>query len=410
MTLLSSVVALDFETMDNRGSSFEYFREDFRVFSLSLAWREDGDIKHWFDTRPGAIVRKLKELSDTQAPVIVHNLQFEWGVLRQCYPDLNLNIVADTMRLAKLRDSGGSEYNNQPLTQEQEIDLELGDITEEDIKKEWKKKQGVSLEACAYRFLNDNMHAHKSEAHTYLEENHGIKKGHGQQLHLLPYPILERYNNADTAVTLLLYESCLEYFKEQNFDVSRDWVLYSMRAKHISEAYLRGIKIDTEKLLEYILEIEQEIKEIDTQFREVFANEILQVRKMLYKKYREHKTYPKSVRGEQNRWAAMMQGKYKEKWDFNINSGAHLAYLFNTILGIDPKFRTAKGAPSFKASHLGQWDMEDRQGGSILIKRKKRLLVLNQAVSTYISALYDGRYHPQIRAGGTRTNRVSSGR
>ena len=404
---IPSIVFIDYETRDSRGASFESFREDFRVFSLSSAWRdENGDVKHWFDTRPNAIKSYLEWLDKHQIPVVVHNLQFEFQVTKKCYPHLNLNFVADTMRLAKLRDSGGSEYNNQPLTQLQEIELELGEISEDDIKKAWKKSRGVSLEACAYRFLEDDMQGHKAEAHGYLEEHHGIKKNHGQYLDLLPFPVLQRYNNADTMVTLLLYESCMKYFEEQKFDVSRDWQLYSMRAKHIAEAYLRGIKINTKELLKYILDIEKEIEDIDTQFRKEFQDEITQVRKILYKKYRESKTYPKTERGKQKRWDAMMSGKYKEEWDFNINSGAHLAYLFHNILGIDPKFRTAKGAPSFKASHLKQWG----KGGNILLKRKKRLLVLNQCVSTYCAAIYDSKYHPQVRADGTRTNRVSAGR
>ena len=70
------------------------------------------------------------------------------------------------------------------------------------------------------------------------------------------------------------------------------------------------------------------------------------------------------------------------------------------------EFETPKGSPSFKTSHLDQWG----EGGKILKIRKKRLLVLQQAVNTYASAMYDGRTHPSVRISGTRTNRVAGGR
>jgi len=401
------VIALDYETVDSRGASFEYFRKDFRLLSLSLTWRnEKGELESWFDTRQGAIRDKLKWLTDTQIPVVCHNFQFEYGVTWSLYPDLNINWYYDTMRLAILRDTGGNEFNQPALTMEQELEIALGETTEKEIKKSWAKSLGNSLEACARRYLGEQNHDHKKAAHDYLKEKHGITKNFGGNLHLLPFEKLKHYNIADTETTLLIFESCMAYFKAENFNLIPDYQLYTMRVKHISEAYVRGLKIDQDKLLKYILEVEAEIKAIEDEFFKTFRKDLRKVRKWIYLEKRIEMLALKTMRSQQNRWAKYMDTA-TELLQFNLNSNArHLPMLFLGVLRIKPKFRSAKGAPSFKASHLHQWN----EGGKILIKRKKRLLVLQQAVNIYIASLYDGKLHPQVKAAGTRTNRVSSGR
>lgn len=405
--MLPSVIALDYETIDSRGASFEYFRDDFRLLSLSLTWRNaQGELESWFDTNQKAIYDKLKWLSDTQIPVIAHNFQFEMGVTYSLYPELKINWYLDTMRLAKLRDLGGDEYSTPVLTVEQEIDLALGDISEKDIKKEHSKKRGLSLEACARRFLPAQNHDHKSKAHTYLEQKHGVTKNFGGNLHLLPYYLLKQYNIADTETTLLIYEDCIKFFEAEKFNLKPDTQLYNDRVRHIAEAHKRGLKIDRTALLEYILDIEAEIKAIEDEFYSKFEKELRKVRKWLYLEKRLEMLAMKNGKHKQRRWEKYMNTPC-EILRFNFNSNTrHLPMLFMGQLRIKPKFRTGKGAPSFKSSHLSQWG----EGGKILIKRKKRLLVLQQAVAIYIASAYDGLLHPQVKASGTRTNRVSAGR
>lgn len=408
MTKLPDIVALDYETIDGRGASFEYFRKDFRILSLSLTWRnEAGDLESWFSTRQLTIHDKLRWLADNQIPVVVHSFSFEYGVTRALYPDLELNWHQDTMRLAALRDGGGDEFSEPVFTQEQLIDIELGDIDEDDVRKEWAKKFGNSLEACARRFLPPQNQDHKQVAHTYLKENHGITKHFGRYLHLLPLSQLRQYNIADTETTLLVYEDCMKFFAETGFNLERDKQLYMMRAKHISEAYIRGVRVDRDKLYTYICEIEAEIAAIEDEFFTTFVTELRQVRKEIYRGLRDEMLALKTERSRQKRWEAYMSGKYKDRMSFNLNSTAkHLPMLFVDALGIQPKFHTKTGRPSFKSSHLPQWG----RGGEILLKRQKRLLVLKQAVAIYLSAEYDGLLHPAVKAAGTRTNRVSSGR
>ena len=71
------LVACDIETRDGRGASYEYWRPDFRIFSMSLAWRDDaGQIVHWFSTDSLKIAQQLLKLSQEQARLIIHNLSF----------------------------------------------------------------------------------------------------------------------------------------------------------------------------------------------------------------------------------------------------------------------------------------------------------------------------------------------
>lgn len=401
------LIALDIETSSDRGSDFEIWRSDFKIDSVSLAFRENTHIVHWYSVDPDQIRSKIAELHRDQTPLVVHNLQFERTVLTKLYPEYPLNYHADTMRLAQLWDAGGAEHDMEPtLTLEQSIALELGETTEEELDKHFNKSKGLSLEACALRFLPEEFHNHKSVAHDWLRDNAGIKKGFGSNLHLLPPEVLEAYNNADTAITLALYEELTA--KLGAFNWKKDWQLYTLRIEHMGAAYLRGIRIDQESLLKYILEIEAEIAEIERAFAERFSMEIDQVRDGRLLDLLEWANDPglKSDRARAARFEAVARGDKDDEWyRFNTGSAHHLTRLFCGVLKLTPKFLTPKGAPSFKSSHLNQWS----EGGEMLLKRKKRLLVLQQAANLYISALVDGRSHPQVRGSGTRTNRCAGG-
>lgn len=404
------IYAIDIETADNRSASFEYYRKDFRIFSLSLAWRNGlGQIEQWFSTDAQRIAGKLLSLSKEQAPLVAHNAGFEIGVISKLYPRIPLVWLNDTMRMAQLYDAGGQEFDNDPiLTPDQMIAFELGELDEKGLQKVWGKSRGLSLEACGRRFLPESEHGHKTEAHEYLKEHHGIKKNPGQHLHLLPLDILERYNNADTRVTLLLYEELTRLLN--GFDASRDWQLYRMRIELLTKAYVTGIKVNRPALLETIVAIEAEIIHIERTFRERFEAELIEMQEyrlgLLINKWAADETL-KSDRARAKRFTAVEMGLCDDEWmHFNINSPRQLEILFCQILKIRPTFLTATGQPSFKASHLGQWG----EGGEILKKRKKRMIVLNQCISTYMGSAYDGRIHCAIKTSGTRTNRLSSGR
>jgi hypothetical protein len=141
---------------------------------------------------------------------------------------------------------------------------------------------------------------------------------------------------------------------------------------------------------------------------QTFAKEIDMVRDMrLMKLYTEWCNEPKTEKGRANRRLKVESGEKDEDWyEFKLGSSKQLCMLFIDVMGMTHRFETPKGSPSFKASHLNQW----KEGGQILFKRKKRLLVLQQCANTYLASLHSGRVHPFIRVSGTRSNRVSGGR
>ncbi len=403
------LVVVDYETKSSVGASFETFRHDFSVFSLSCAWYVGKEIKTFFTAAPMNIRMTLSELARRNIKIVAHNLPYEMSVTSVCYPDINLNWYVDTMRLCQTRDAGGDEFAIPELSLEQTIAKELGELDEKKLKKAFSKTRGLSLEACSARFLPEDRHNHKSEAHNYLQEHFKIKTNHGRHLDKLPYDVLERYNNGDVINTLLLYIDCIEFFKTIKYDWQPDHRLYFDRARLITKAYNQGIAIDRVKLYNYILELEDEIDKIELDFHTAFADELERVKVFRRRKFLgEFLLFAnlKTRRGFIKRFQAITSGKHKENWEsFNIGSSHHLRILCCDVLGMTPKFLTKLGSPSFKSSHLSQWG----QYGDILLLRRKRLLVLQQCVNTYLASEFDGRAHPSIRVAGTRTNRVSGG-
>jgi len=373
-------IALDIETVDADGiASFRWWLPGFRILSLALSWRDGFDVKSWFSTNPNEIKKALLRLEMTKAQLVAHNLAFEKGVFDTHYPAYKLNWYADTMRLAQLHDNGGDwrdlVFNNDVLDPEASPDL------------------GVSLEAAASRVLGKDLHHHKAERDQFLKETHGIRSKQGGFIHLLPVDILERYNVADTTVTLDLYEALGPILDGL---WQKDWDLYVSRVNLMNGAYRRGISIDILKLGEYILRLDAEIDAIEAQFTQFHTTNI-----QIWG--RSYQTSPEM---------------------FNVGSNLQLKQLFVGVLGQIGSHITEKGEklikegvitrqaalseyPSFQSKHLSDWG----PSGEILAKRRKRLLVLSQAQSTlWMAEQGQGRIHPEVRVAGTRTNRVSGGR
>jgi hypothetical protein len=250
---------------------------------------------------------------------------------------------------------------------------------------------GISLEAIASRILQKDFHQHKNSRDDYLRSV-GVKKNFGGHIHLLPVNILKEYNIADTIVTLEIFNALAT--KLDNI-WQRDWILYYTRVHHMNSAYRRGIKVNTSKLRRVIKAIDREIRTIDTDFSVKYAEEL-------------------------RRWGLKHD---KDPKTFNISSTKQLSELFIGIMGLEAKHTTNKGEkavkdkelsfeeaclkhPSLSSKHLGDFG----EPGEHLKKRKKRMLVLSQALCALeMAKLGGGRAHPEIKVSGTRTNRVSGG-
>lgn len=383
------IVSMDIETTCQGKSEFRFYRPGFQIQSIAASWRDQqGKMVSWFSAEPDKIEGFVRKLSETQKKLVTHNQAFEMGVFKKLYPDLKFNWHADTMRMAQLLDNGGDWKDYAFKTDEDLVDEYLEGKTEE-------VKLGLSLEAIASRFLPREHHQHKDVAHAWLEEHKGIKTRHGSHLHLLPEDVLREYNIADTETTLLLYETLLQLHTERGIDSSADWQLYCSRCELMQGAYIRGIPIDREALKAAIYRVDEEIKGIMETFRQE-ASDLL------------------------TRWAAA--GSNRNRNNFNVGSNKQLRELFVTAGGLSSGKTTAKGAelveagqltkeeaalqyPSFSSKHLKLWGPL----GEILLKRRKRLLVLQQMLGVYAMSEETGRCHPEVRVSGTRTNRVSGG-
>jgi DNA polymerase I-like protein with 3'-5' exonuclease and polymerase domains len=208
----------------------------------------------------------------------------------------------------------------------------------------------------------------------------------------LPSDILERYNTADTLVALELFEVLAPILDGV---WQKDWPLYHNRTKLMNSAYRRGIRIDVAALERYIYEIDRDVDKIEAEFKSVHAENI-------------------------KKWAELTGNS---EADFNVGSNKQLKELFCDVLGMTGAHMTATGEkkvkdkeitreealkqyPSFQAKHLLDWG----ESGGILIKRRKRLLVLSQALNTLQMAKDgQGRCHPEVKVSGTRTGRVAGG-
>lgn len=394
------IIAVDIETSCGGSAEYRHWRKGFQIDSIACSWKDQGESKSWFSNKPREVDAMIRRLAETKAKLVVHNLSFELGVFSRLYPDLEFNWHADTMRLAQLDDNyGGNRWEQFVIKTADDIMDEL--LDELDGEKA-PKKTGMGLEACATRYLAKEYHNHKGAAHTWLEENHKVTSNHGSHLHLLPYDQLKQYNIADTDTTLALYEQLTENLILNEFDWQQDWVLYHNRVKLMQGAYIRGLKVNREKLKEEIYKLDAEIRAVTDEF---FS-----------------KTQDSRVK-----WAALYPGKVKKRPtmpdSFNIGSNAQLKQLFIGALGIVGGKFTASGVkavesgtlsraeaalqyPSFASKHLSTWGPL----GEILYKRRKLLLVLQQMLGVYLGSTEDGRLHPEIRASGTATNRVAGGK
>jgi hypothetical protein len=387
------MIAVDIETSCADGADYRFWRKGFKIDSIAASWRDNnGAVQSWYSDKPETIDSFIRRLADQRKPLVVHNLSFELGVFLKLYPDLEFNWAADTMRLVQLADAGGDWRTEVFKTADDVMDEILDGVSQ---------SNGLSLEACASRFLGKKFQNHKDVAHDWLKEHHGIKSKFGQHLHLLPKDVLRAYNIADTETTLELYETMAKFHQDRNFDWSTDWLLYTTRCKLMQSAYIQGIKIDRIALNDQIYHTSSEIAAIERSFMEKTATERL-------------------------KWAELTQNLPKSKRrqadDFNVGSNAQLKELFLGQLGIVTGKFTRAGEkkveegtmtpseaalkyPSFASKHIKLYGPL----GELLYTRRKLLLVLQQMLATYVMSEENGRASPDVRVSGTKTNRVSGG-
>jgi hypothetical protein len=394
----------DYETeLGGRGST-EFWHPGFRVSSAAFSWvAEDGSIRSEFVKGETAVEYFLERCIRDQIGLVAHNAQFEIGVTECRFPSVAAGVVwlADTMRLVQNYDNGGDAFALAlPVSLDEQLDaVEAGDDPDEP-----EYIGGLGLVNSVRRILNEP--DHKAEAYAWIRENVSeCRPGReGQFLTALPHSVLVRYNVGDTEATLRLFRFLTRRFQDCGYDWRLDHALYMSSVRRIVEAKIRGVRVDRGALASYAEQVRQEIEAIGCDFCTRFAEPIRAVeRDRLLNEVRKRKT----LRGRR-RFVRRVRGRNGTAYDavrFNVGSNKQLEALFVAQMGMEPRFRTDKGAPSFRSAVLGQWG----EGGETLKKRRKRLLVLKQCEALLELSAHDGRWHLDLRAAGTATGRFSGG-
>lgn len=413
MTWKPAYVLIDFETSENGKGSTEFYRAIFQVDSMAASWcGEDGAVRSLYFEGENGIRTFLERLSREGIPVVAHNTQFEMGVMACRFPQIQLLWSIDTMRLVQVYDNGGDKFAVElPPSYDDELGAFL-DAEGEDGEEPKKKKKsakpksiaGLGLVKACKRILN--LPNHKEEAHAWIRENipESRKGTEGRFLSKLPIDIARRYNVGDTEAALKLCKFLLDYFKSINYDWTFDHRLYFNSVKLLVEAKIRGVLVERSRLGGYRNVVEAEIEGMGVAFRRAFEKEIaLCERDRLRKRLAKLRT----LRGQKRYLGRYRSGRGKELEEigFNVGSNQQLQALFVDRMRIEPKFLTKKGAPAFRSSCLGQWG----DGGLMLAKRRKRLLVLKQCEALLALSEHTGRWHIDLRACGTATGRYSGG-
>ena len=381
-------IVIDFETALLDGTpSVEMYRHDFRVTSCAFMWRgENGEPKSKATYGEDETGAELEKIFHAKIPCVVHNFQFEWGVIKCRFGGLESIVHADTMRLTQLCDNGSTGLKHE-MSFEDELDGLEGFAT----------MDGLSLEACASRFLERDYYKHK-KPYVDLMIERGGKKG---DFHLLTKEELTTYNLMDVEVTLKLYEELNAILKDRKIDWERDHYLYRSTCRLITQSKIRGVKVDFQQIDRHIDFETSNINEVERKFREAVSPQIERI------EARKAQAWIEAVKSPNGRAKREEQVRTDppEGIKFKLSSNKDKEALFIDELGLTAKFFTKGGSPSFSAKLLWQYG----EIGRMLEKLGTHRISLSQAESLKELAEYDGRWHIDMRTTGTKTGRLSGG-
>ena len=412
------IISLDYETLDENGGSLEYWKNTFRVDSCALSWfNKRGTISNHFIQGEERVRGQLKVIQDQGIPLLAHNAQFEVGVTKCRFPEIDIGIfTVDTMRLVQNYDSGGQYSVTTPDRMSLEDEAAYLDGT-------LNIRIGLGLTSSASRILDKVWHEHKAVFYKWLRENAGVRKGEeGANLNKLPLDMLKAYNVADTDTALMLYKTITGKFKDDNFDWTFDHKLHINAIDRITGFKIRGYKINRPALEDSIISTYSEIKTIRTEFLDHHKDIIESIERDRTALFIDSVKTPLS---KFKRWQAVCDKTETAVGaiEFNPNSTTQLKELFVDRLGLPVKFYTKESkeskkkrdkdptrkpfnpSPSFRAAHLTSYG----PGGAILENSKKRQIVHKQSSNLLLLSGIDGRWHMDIRACGAKTGRYNGG-
>ncbi len=399
------VIAFDVET-----TGLDFWAPDFRVISAAFSWRNSkGELRNEYLEGEQDVLTQLQVIQERGIPLVVHNCQFEMGVVKYRFPSIDLGLIKfDTMRLVQTYDNGGRDATPASMSIVDELAMLEGELV---------VKSGLGLEVAVNRLLAGPLRNYKQPYYKWLREHLGVKAGtEGAHLSKLPPDLLASYNTADTDATLLLFEKCTQHFQEIGYDWALDHHLHLTASLRIAEAKARGIRVDTAKLEGSIEELKTNTHAIKHSFTRKYARQIECIEA---RRFTDWANALKTEAGRARRLGQGLPGDLR----FNPQSTKQLAELFIGELGQQPTFWTKENkksakarklnpdapefipSPSFRAAHLHSYG----EGGEMLVNLKKRNLVLTQCNTLLEKASVDGKFHVDLKACGTKTGRYAGG-
>lgn len=356
------IAVLDFETELLDGTpSTEFYRTDFRAKSAAILC---GTSSYYAAGESDIRSLLVSILSQGSPEFVCHNLQFEWGVVNERFPELvnKIRWHADTARLVQLGDNGAGT--------------------------------GVGLEKSAARWLPPKFHDHKKPYHDLIRDRGYSGSTPGSRLDLLTSEEIRAYNLADVEVTFALYTTLTKYFKEIDYDWQLDWALYSGACQLSAKSKSKGVSVARAKIESSRSAISHKLHNAEADFREQHRSGIA---------WLESRNQERAL--SQYKTDRGRDGADPSKWTFNIDSDDNLRDLFAEYYQIKPQFFTPKGKPSMSSKFMSQW-----QGHADILKRRgNQAITLTQLGHLEEASRYDERVHFDVRLNGTKTGRGATG-
>ena len=349
------ICALDFES-----NQLEWYYTSFVVTHLSVA-KSTGTCSV-FDTRE-EMEHALTVMGDDPkiTQVLVYNLGFDGAVIKYhfplCFAALEPKLV-DVMRLRQ--------------------------HMEPDEAESW------GLKAAAKTFLKAE--AWETELQQQVAQKGGNPKKFREFLHLCDPQAVAKYNAMDSIYTLKLYRYFCNYFAQKQYNWVPDHDGYRRLVWRITDAQYRGITVDSDALRAYSAQIEQEMNEHKDRFHTMHSEAIKRIEARMLEEERAKRKTEKGKAGV-------------KPVPFNIGSNKQLAALICGELGVEARFKTPTGDPSFRSAHLFSYgDIAEP-----ITTLGKREIVKNFCDKTVELAGVDGLYHQSMKIVGTVSGRLSGG-
>ena len=373
--MLEKICCFDLEADRERG--LDVWSKHYKLESAAFLIKNKFGYQKHYTTDKEEIYTLLRSLKEKDYTFIVHNLNYEGGVLlaqagidiTELSPDGELRVI-DTMKL------------HQHTTKKQDEDRSL------------------SLDAAVEEYSGSG---HKGFYLNYLVNNGSAKnlKDAHARVSSLPPNLLKEYNMLDVEVTYDLFLHCMNYLDFIGYDWVSDHILYVRDVSRNLKTYIKGIKIDREAAYKNLLTLIEAKKKTELEFFETYSEVIKATQ---HKLSTEWLRVDFSTRKAKAKNPDKIEPKKEKMIEFNLNSTKHKEVLAIDVMGLEPFIFTEKGSPSFKKGNLHQYG----ELGSFLAKIayfNKPILELQKVLA--LSA-EDGRLHALVRASTTVTGRSSS--